>query len=37
MATMEQMMTWSGKVATWAEEGEAWVEISPAHPSPAGL
>ena len=36
MAAMEQMMTWSGKVKTWVEEGEAWAEISPAHPSLAG-
>ena len=29
-------MTWSGQVKAWAEEGEAWVVISSAHPSPTG-
>ena len=36
MAAMERMMTWFGKVETWAEEGKAWIEISPVHPSLAG-
>ena len=35
MAAMERMITCSEKVETWAEEGEAWVEISPVPPSPA--
>ena len=34
VATMGWKMTWSERVEAWAEEGEAWVVISQAHPSP---
>ena len=27
-------MTWSGQIEAWAEEEEAWIVTSPAHPSP---
>ena len=37
VAAMGWKMTWSGQVEAWAEEGEAWVVISPTHLSPAGL
>ena len=37
MAVMGQMMTWFGQVEAWTKEGEAYVVISPAHLSPAGL
>ena len=36
MAVMRWKMTWSKQIEAWAEEGEAWVVISPAHPSPVG-
>ena len=36
MAAIGRMITWSGQVKAWAEEGEAWVVISLAHPSPTG-
>ena len=36
MAAVGRTMTWSRGVGAWMGEGEAWVVISPAHPSPAG-
>ena len=33
MAMIRWRMTWSRQIGAWAEEEEAWIKTSPAHPS----